>query len=168
MHQPLKIPSPSEGEGEGDADRLIVTCVMQLPSNSEHARLEPGHQMTPDSNGRCSRAHDVRVFPAAPPSARSGVGTLHHGNAPARGGTRLPHRRRGKGKIQPDTELDLLLIQETAEPFHRRSDFWVTHLRPSVGTRFLVYTPQEFEELAGSDPLLVETQAYGEVLFDDG
>ena len=73
-----------------------------------------------------------------------------------------------KGKVQPDTELDLLLVQETTEPFHRRSDFWVTHLRPSVGTRFLVYTPQEFEELAGSDPLLVETQAYGEVLFDDG
>ena len=45
-----------------------------------------------------------------------------------------------KGNIQPDTELDLVLVQDTNEPFHRRADFWVTHLRPSVGTRFLVYT----------------------------
>ena len=73
-----------------------------------------------------------------------------------------------KGKVRPDTDLDLVLIQETREPFHRRADFWVTHLRPTVGTRFLVYTPEEFEELADSDPLLVETKAYGEVLFDDG
>ena len=71
-----------------------------------------------------------------------------------------------KGQIRPDTDLELVLVQQTAEPFHRRADFWVTHLRPTVGTRFLVYTPDEFEELADSDPLLVETQAYGEVLFD--
>ena len=70
-----------------------------------------------------------------------------------------------KGNIQPDTELDLVLVQDTNEPFHRRADFWVTHLRPSVGTRFLVYTPDEFEELSDSDPLLIETQAYGEVIF---
>ena len=73
-----------------------------------------------------------------------------------------------KGQIRPDTDLDLVLIQETREPFHRRSDFWVGHLRPTVGTRILVYTPQEFEELADSDPVLVETMAYGEMIFDDG
>ncbi len=70
-----------------------------------------------------------------------------------------------KGNVGPDTELDLVIVQDTNEPFHRRADFWVSHLRPSVGTRFLVYTPEEFEELENTDPLLVETKQYGEVLF---
>ena len=38
------------------------------------------------------------------------------------------------------------------EPYHRRADFFATHLRPRVGTRFLVYTPDEFERCAETDP----------------
>ncbi len=65
----------------------------------------------------------------------------------------------------PDTTLELLLVQETDEPFHRRSDFWVTHLRPSVGTIFHVFTESEFFELADADPLLIHAQQYGDQLF---
>src|SRR5687768_5533316 len=72
-----------------------------------------------------------------------------------------PHVR---GEAGPDTELELVIIQETAEPFHRRADFWVTHLRPRVGTRFLVYTPDEFEALSDLDPILVDAQRMGMVV----
>ncbi len=68
----------------------------------------------------------------------------------------------GRGIVRPDTELELVVVQDTDEPFHRRADFWVSHLRPRVGTRFLVYTPEEFEALENADPLLLEAQRVGE------
>jgi hypothetical protein len=69
-----------------------------------------------------------------------------------------------RGRAGPDSELELVIVQDTGEPFHRRADFWTAHLRPRVGTRFLVYTPEEFEELEQVDPILVEAQRLGEVL----
>lgn len=66
---------------------------------------------------------------------------------------------------KPDTALELIVVQETDEPFHRRSDFWVTHLRPSVGTTFHVYTESEFFELAEADPILIRAQEYGDQLY---
>ena len=72
-----------------------------------------------------------------------------------------PHAR---GEAGPDTELELVIVQETTEAFHRRADFWVTHLRPRVGTRFLVYTPEEFDALNALDPILVDAQRAGVVV----
>lgn len=70
-----------------------------------------------------------------------------------------------RGQTRPDTELELVLVQITEEPFHRRPDFWVTHLRPRVGTRFLVYTPEEFDELAKSDPVLLDAEQHGRLVI---
>jgi hypothetical protein len=70
-----------------------------------------------------------------------------------------------RGQTKADTELELVIVQITDEPFHRRSDFWVTHLRPRVGTRFLVYTPEEFDELAETDPVLLEAQQSGVIVI---
>jgi len=58
--------------------------------------------------------------------------------------------------VGPASELELLVVHETEQPFHRRSDFFQTHLRPQVGTSFIVYTPDEFLELSERDPLIVE------------
>lgn len=69
-----------------------------------------------------------------------------------------------RGEAGPDTELELVIVQETSEAFHRRADFWVTHLRPRVGTRFLVYTSEEFDSLADIDPVLVDAQRTGVVV----
>ncbi|MDP8925167.1 MAG: hypothetical protein M3O34_20175 [Chloroflexota bacterium] len=68
------------------------------------------------------------------------------------------------GRVGPETELEIVVIQETDEPFHRRADFWVAHIRPRVGTRFLVYTPDEFEAFEEDDLLLLEAVRVGEVL----
>src|SRR6266545_5203325 len=70
-----------------------------------------------------------------------------------------------RARVNPASELELVLVQQTAEPFRRRSDFWVTHLRPRAATRFLVYTPEEVDTLAEVDPLLREAQRLGAPLF---
>ena len=70
-----------------------------------------------------------------------------------------------RGTVGPESELELVIVQETDEPFHRRADFWVGHVRPRVGTRFLVYTPDEFEAFEEIDPLLIVAQRSGEVLI---
>lgn len=69
-----------------------------------------------------------------------------------------------RGEVGPETELELVVVQATDEPFHRRADFWVAHLRPRVGTRFLVYTPEEADELELLDPNLRAAQRDGELV----
>jgi len=65
-------------------------------------------------------------------------------------------------KVGPDSELVLLIVRDMDQPFHRRSDFFQTHLRPRVGTRFLVYTPAEFSACETNDPLIREALALGD------
>jgi len=69
------------------------------------------------------------------------------------------------GHVTPETPLELVVVQMTDEPFHRRSDFWTTHLRPRIDTSFFVYTPDEYEELADRDPVLVAVAREGEVII---
>jgi hypothetical protein len=67
-----------------------------------------------------------------------------------------------RGEIGPDTVLDLVVIQETNDPVHRRADFWTTHLRPRIGINFFVYTRDEFENPQGGDRLLHDAANNGE------
>jgi len=69
------------------------------------------------------------------------------------------------GTVRPETELELVIVQITDAPYHRRADFWVTHLRPRLGVRFLIYTPEEFEALAEVDPVLRDAQLAGRVII---
>lgn len=67
-----------------------------------------------------------------------------------------------RNEIAPDSELELLIVHETEQPFHRRSDFFQTHLRPQVGTSFIVYTPAEFAQLCELDRVIVEATSLSE------
>jgi hypothetical protein len=71
----------------------------------------------------------------------------------------------GRGQVGPETELELVIVQETDEPFQRRGEFWESHLRPRVGTRYLVYTPEEVDGCAESDGLLQQAMTAGEALI---
>lgn len=64
--------------------------------------------------------------------------------------------------VRTDSELELLIIKEMDEPFHRRADFFSAHLRPRVGTRFLIYTPAEYERCAADDPHIRRAAALGD------
>ncbi len=59
------------------------------------------------------------------------------------------------GTVTPESGLELVLVQDTDEPFHRRADFFMSHLRPRAATEFVVYTPVEFERCAETDPYLI-------------
>ena len=67
-----------------------------------------------------------------------------------------------RGRVGPDTPLDLVVVHDTPQPPHRRPDFFVDHLRPRLDTRFAVYTPEEAETLEGADRVLSEAARLGE------
>ena len=67
-----------------------------------------------------------------------------------------------RGQVGPESELELVIVQVTDEPFQRRGEFWESHLRPRVGTRYLVYTPDEMDNLSDSDPVLRDALTSGE------
>lgn len=71
----------------------------------------------------------------------------------------------GRRDVRADTPLEVLIVHLTAEPWHRRAEFFVDHLRPRLQTHFLVYTPDEFNELQDADPLLIRTIALGEPAY---
>ncbi len=70
-----------------------------------------------------------------------------------------------RGEVGPETVLDLVVVQETDEPVHRRADFWTTHLRPRIGMNFFVYTPDEFENPVGGDSMIHEAANNGERVY---
>ncbi len=67
--------------------------------------------------------------------------------------------------VQIDTALELLIVQETDEPFHRRPDFFVDHLRPRIEIRFCVYTPDEFQTLRDVDSFLIRQINQSEAVY---
>ncbi len=69
------------------------------------------------------------------------------------------------GTVSPASDLDLVVVQQTDEPWRRRADFWQSHLRPRVGVTFHVFTPDELEELAAVDPILRSAQGSGELVY---
>jgi hypothetical protein len=71
------------------------------------------------------------------------------------------------GKITPDTPLDLIIIQETEKEFINRDEFWITHLRPSVHTRFFVYTPEEYKNLNTHNYTIKIIKQSLEIIFQD-
>ncbi len=69
------------------------------------------------------------------------------------------------GKVGPKTGLELLIVQQTDQPFHRRPDFFTNHLLPRMATTWLVYTPEEFNELQARDRLIREALRIGEEIY---
>jgi hypothetical protein len=71
----------------------------------------------------------------------------------------------GRQQIRSDTPLEVVIVHQTEEPFHRRADFFVGHLRPRLQTHFLIYTPEEFKALADQDPVLIEAISLAEPAY---
>lgn len=70
------------------------------------------------------------------------------------------------GKINIDSGIELIITQDTNEPPKDRSDFWITHLRPSVKTDFHVFTPKEFDSFSKKDNFVTQSLSFGETLYD--
>jgi len=72
------------------------------------------------------------------------------------------------GKYCPESQIGLIIVQETDRPFGRRADFFSYHLGSSVDVDTLVYTPEEFERLRDTLPALHSACEKGRVIYDAG
>ena len=71
------------------------------------------------------------------------------------------------GEIQPWSDIDLVIVQQTDLPFMKRVRQVRQLLKPRVGTDILVYTPGEFERLRQERPFVrEEIVAKGVVLYE--
>ncbi len=71
----------------------------------------------------------------------------------------------GRREVRADTPLEVVVVHETGEPFRRRAEFFVDHLRPRLETHFWVYTPEEFRRHAQDDPVLAGAIALAEPAY---
>lgn len=71
------------------------------------------------------------------------------------------------GEIQPWSDIDLVIVEQTDLPFWQRLRKIRKLLRPQVGTDILVYTPEEFERLRHERPFFrEEVVAKGIVVYE--
>lgn len=71
------------------------------------------------------------------------------------------------GSLHAWSDIDLVIIQKTKQPFLKRLEKIRKLLQPKVGTDILVYTPEEFEELKKDRPFVRdEILAKGRVLYE--
>lgn len=73
------------------------------------------------------------------------------------------------GEIETWSDIDLLIVKETERKFLDRAREVLTLLRPRVGVDILVYTPEEFAQLAQRRAFVRdEIVGKGKVLYERG
>jgi len=60
------------------------------------------------------------------------------------------------GKVKEWSDIDLLVIKKTKKRFLDRIGELIGLCSPSVGTDFLIYTPEEFKRLSKEEPFIQE------------
>jgi predicted nucleotidyltransferase len=70
-----------------------------------------------------------------------------------------------RGDVRGQSDLDLILIADSREPFSERCARFYGELEPAVGLDLLVYTPQEFEELRAR-PFLARALAGSRIVYE--
>ncbi len=65
----------------------------------------------------------------------------------------------------PSSDINLIIVHETEAKFTQRMDFFTSHLDPTVAINFLVYTPEEFEQIKDSNPYIKNAIQKGNILL---
>ncbi len=71
-----------------------------------------------------------------------------------------------RGESGTRSDLDLVIVQETAKRFMDRLDEWYAKLTPGVETDLLVYTPEEWEMLTRTRSFVRRLSGEARVLYD--
>lgn len=72
-----------------------------------------------------------------------------------------------RGQVEEWSDLDLLIIKETSEPFLDRSVRVALLCRAMVGVDYLVYTPAELADMIARDnPFILSALQEGRVIYD--
>ncbi|HEV8674346.1 MAG TPA: nucleotidyltransferase domain-containing protein [Methylomirabilota bacterium] len=70
------------------------------------------------------------------------------------------------GSVGSTSDIDLILVAPSSEPFTRRLEWFYGALNPSVGLDLFVYTPDEFRVMAEANPFLRAALARGRVVYE--
>lgn len=72
-----------------------------------------------------------------------------------------------RGDVGEWSDLDLLIVKKTTDPFLERSKKVALLCRAMVGVDYLVYTPDELEEMINrGNPFILEALEEGRTLYD--
>lgn len=72
-----------------------------------------------------------------------------------------------RGDVGEWSDLDLLIVKDTSEPFLERSREVALLCRALVGVDYLVYTPDELDEMIErGNPFLLEALKEGRTLYE--
>jgi len=72
-----------------------------------------------------------------------------------------------RGEADDASDLDILVIKETAEPFVSRLERMAELCPPGVYADILVYTPQEIDRMvADGNPFIIQALAEGRVIYE--
>jgi predicted nucleotidyltransferase len=72
-----------------------------------------------------------------------------------------------RGEADEESDLDLLVIKETREPFIERLEVMANLCPPGIHADILVYTPQELKRmLEEENPFITQALQEGKVLYE--
>lgn len=72
-----------------------------------------------------------------------------------------------RGEVLPDSDLDLLAVQETELPFLARLDRFYAVVKPRVAVDVLIYTPQELEALKEERVFIRKILEEGKLVYEE-
>lgn len=72
-----------------------------------------------------------------------------------------------RGEADAESDLDVLVIKDTPEPFVHRLETMAKLCPPGVHADILVYTPEELRQMvAEGNPFIVQALQEGKVLYE--
>lgn len=71
-----------------------------------------------------------------------------------------------RGDVGPRSDLDLIVIRDSSEPFIRRGEDLLQLLPPGTPVDLLVYTPEEWKGLVASNSFFRAVQKEGIVVYE--
>lgn len=71
-----------------------------------------------------------------------------------------------RGDVAESSDIDLILIKDTTKKLSDRLEEALVTLDPRVSLDVLVYTPEEFEDLLETTPLLQDAVREGRVIYE--
>jgi len=70
------------------------------------------------------------------------------------------------GGVRRTSDIDLIVVQETAVKFVNRLNDFLVELAPRVGFDLLVYTPAEFEDMTGRPGFVASAVKRGRLVYE--
>jgi predicted nucleotidyltransferase len=74
-----------------------------------------------------------------------------------------------RGEADADSDLDVLVIKDTPEPFVQRLEAMARLCPPGVHADILVYTPEELQRMVeDGNPFILQALEEGRVIYEAG